>query len=482
MTGRKTLKQILIGVLSGVLILAACAQRETVTPVAVTQQPTVTPSSTPTGTYTFIPTATPTASITPLPTIPTFTPTFDASTIVTVTPAPKAECPQIDTSIKPEQYFPETLDYSSFSSAADKISEYLNQGGSGQLLFERLKTIYPEVESTGGYDFRDVTGDQVPEFLYIEFYFEGKLVIFSCADNRFEQIAVLSGDHADHAYSLEIEDLNMDGVAEVILIGAFCGSFCHDSVYLYASKGQNFTLVSKARLSPMRQIIIKDLDRNGTKEIMLSGGDPSCLSCSNLVPQRQRTVIHGWNGKTLVEVSNEFEFPEYRFQAVQDADALAVGGEYESAFELYEEAILNTRLEWWSPERMEYTQALHMSWIPDLTLPPEPSEDKAEYPRLAAYVYYRMMLLHIVQGNEVEAGTTYKTLQEELGNNEYSQLYVAMATDFWDAYQSTHKMYDGCAAAIQYAVEHPEILIPLGSDYHGSQSHTYVPADVCPFR
>jgi len=43
-------------------------------------------------------------------------------------------------------------------------------------------------------------------------------------------------------------------------------------------------------------------------------------------------------------------------------------------------------------------------------------------------------------------------------------------------------MYDGCAAAIQYAVEDPEILVPLGSDYHGSQSHIYEPADVCPFR
>ncbi|MFN8404949.1 MAG: hypothetical protein U0V48_15540 [Anaerolineales bacterium] len=34
----------------------------------------------------------------------------------------------------------------------------------------------------------------------------------------------------------------------------------------------------------------------------------------------------------------------------------------------------------------------------------------------------------------------------------------------------------------QYAVEHPDILIPLGSDYHGAQSHIYVPEDVCPFR
>jgi len=49
-------------------------------------------------------------------------------------------------------------------------------------------------------------------------------------------------------------------------------------------------------------------------------------------------------------------------------------------------------------------------------------------------------------------------------------------------FTSTQKMYDGCAAAIQYAVEHPEILTPLGSDYHGWQSHIYRPADVCPFR
>jgi hypothetical protein len=33
-----------------------------------------------------------------------------------------------------------------------------------------------------------------------------------------------------------------------------------------------------------------------------------------------------------------------------------------------------------------------------------------------------------------------------------------MATVFWEAYQSTQEMYDGCAAAIQYAVEHPQIL------------------------
>ena len=92
------------------------------------------------------------------------------------------------------------------------------------------------------------------------------------------------------------------------------------------------------------------------------------------------------------------------------------------------------------------------------------------------------MLLHLVQGNESEAITTYNTLLEIFGNDPHARPYVEMATAFWEVYQSTHKMYDGCAVAIQYAVEHPEILIPLGSDYHGAQSHIYVPEDVCPFR
>ena len=110
------------------------------------------------------------------------------------------------------------------------------------------------------------------------------------------------------------------------------------------------------------------------------------------------------------------------------------------------------------------------------------SEDLTEYPRLAAYAYYRIMLLHLVQGQEAEAASTYQTLQETFGTDSYTAPYVEMASAFWERYQSTKKMYDGCAAAIQYVVEHPEILTPLGSDYHGWQSHIYEPADVCPFR
>ncbi len=149
---------------------------------------------------------------------------------------------------------------------------------------------------------------------------------------------------------------------------------------------------------------------------------------------------------------------------------------------MYQEAIFSDKLNGYSTEIRDNLRARwDASFGTTPTATPYPLAPD-EYPSLAAYAYYRIMLLHIVQNHESDAGTVYKTLQQKFGSDTYGHPYYEMATEFWNAYQSTHNMYDGCAAAIQYAAEHPEILTPLGSDYHGSQSHIYVPADVCPFR
>jgi hypothetical protein len=153
-------------------------------------------------------------------------------------------------------------------------------------------------------------------------------------------------------------------------------------------------------------------------------------------------------------------------------------GEFSRALVLYQDAIFSDKLDWWSKERFESAR----DSIINFTTPTVIAPDSTEYHRLAAYAYYRIMLIHLVQGHESDATTVYNTLQEKFGNDPYGHPYVEMATAFWDAYQSTHKMYAGCAAAIEYAAEHPDILIPLGSDYHGAQSHQYKPEDVCPFR
>ncbi|MCL4274344.1 MAG: hypothetical protein KJZ77_10775 [Anaerolineales bacterium] len=454
------------------LILSACG-------TATTQPASLAQTGTPTITATT--TQTPTITVTPLPTIPTFTPTFDVSTIVTVTPAEKAECPTIDSKVNVKEYFPEKLEYPS-PNASDKIAEFLNEGGNGEFLAERFDEIYIKSDYRGGYAFRDLTGDQVSEFLFVEINFSGKPIVFSCRNGYYERLFVLSRDHDFWDYTFEIDDLNVDGIPEIIVTGTDGVSFPQSKIYIFEWDGQTFRISGTADMLALWQTEIVDMDGNGTKEIVLTGDTPGCLSCGNFRPQRQRTIILSWNGSGYVEVSNEFASPKYRFQSVQDADNAVQHGKHDKALNIYEEVTSNKNLEWWSLERFTYEQDASYRWMPGYTPVPEPSEDPTEYPRLAAYAYYRILLLHLAQGQEAEAASTYQTLLSTFGNDPYAAPYAEMATAFWEAYQPTNKMYDGCAAAIQYAVEHPEILIPLGSDYHGWQAKIYQPADVCPFR
>jgi hypothetical protein len=98
------------------LILSACGTAETQSaPPARTSTPTISPTVT----------QTPTITVTPLPTIPTFTPTFDVSTIVTVTPAERAECPKEDTSVVAKFATPNSDGSYEIYSASD-ILDYLN--------------------------------------------------------------------------------------------------------------------------------------------------------------------------------------------------------------------------------------------------------------------------------------------------------------------------------------------------------------------
>ena len=226
------------------------------------------------------------------------------------------------------------------------------------------------------------------------------------------------------------------------------------------------------------RILIRDFHN----ELILDSGVPVWETYYSGLPWRNKRTYYKWNGQNYVPYKREFTQPEFRFQAVQDGDLAFSQEEYDKALSLYQEAIFSDKLNGYSLEIRENLQAV---WDAGFGTGPTPTPypvEIDEYPKLAAYAYYRIMLLHIGQEHESDASTVYNTLKQKFGSDPYGRPYVEMATAFWNAYQSTHKMYDGCAAAIQYAAEHPEILIPLGSDYHGWQAKIYKPEDVCPFR
>lgn len=487
------MKQTLITLLAGILILTACGQApvqtiptaflstetNTIQPVTSTPLPTRTPRERP---YQVQPTSTQIPP-TPLPTIPTFTPTFDARTIVTVTPAAKAKCPKEDPDVVAKFATPNS-DGSYELYRAPEVLDYLNAGGT-----------LDGLQDSGLEEIADLTGDGLREALYKEFGYS----FFGCKDGHYEDVFYFVGDSG--ARLADVLDLNKNGVPELVLFDIVHYGYVDISIFEW--DGQEFrSLIDMGSYSPSDPPIdwvsfndegyqVIDVNGDGLKEIVVmynvhqqAKGVLGGYDIAVQRPLRDQTIILGWNGTNFVNIKQGTnESPQYLFQANQDGDEQTRYGNYAAALAFYQAAIFDSRLEWWSPEKREYELlVLRSQYELTPTVYPTTIPDNTEYPRLAAYAYYRIMLLHIVQGYKSDAGTVYKTLQQKFGNDPYGRPYVEMATAFWDAYQSTHKMYDGCAAAIQYAVEHSEILAPLGSDYHGSQSHTYVPADVCPFR
>jgi len=476
------MKQFLIRLLSAMLLLTGCAPatvensiRPSASRTSTAIPTTATPSPTP------IPS---TQTITLLPTIPTFTPTFDVSTIVTVTPAPPAACPRENSKVAGEFATPDSNGFYEIIVPEDVLT-YLNSGGT----FAHLAKSPP---FSG--EIKDLTGDGVSEVVLRGLV---RYDILGCKDGKYQNLF----QFFTYDFSIDLEDildLNKDGIPELIFYSF--SRYGYANVYIVGWDGNRFrslidigvdTTTSAVLDSVSTTTYHKLMDTNGDglKEIVLEDNPDTLEGVSGLtiwllIPFRKDTISLGWNGKNFVVLNPQnYAPPQYRFQAIQDADRQARYGNYTGALSLYQEAVFNDRLEWWSPERQNYEVYVYNSQLdPERIVSPTPIPNNTEYQRLAAYAYYRIILLHIVQGHESDAGTVYKTLQQKFANDQHGRPYAEMATAFWEAYQSTHKMYDGCAASIQYAAENPEILVPLGSDYHGSQSHTYVPADVCPFR
>ena len=473
------------------ILVSACAPATQSMPIPVIDNTTATSSPISTATRTALPSATQTASITPLPTVPTFTPTFDVSTILTVTPAPKAECPKENPYPEKEFNLIKFVENGNYKNTQEAILVLLNNYGPEVLVdYERNEGTTSEEMV-----FRDFTNDGIPE-LALRLTVGLTITtfdIFGCRDRKYQDLLSIPSNGLGFAPIIfSAEDNNKNGIHELTILTSFLSQGGH-YFEIYEWDGENFAVI----LSPFYQndpnsnylwveatgeLHYDDIDSDFVNELILDSGVPVWETYWSGLPWRNKRTYYKWNGQNYSPYKIEFAQPEFRFQALQDGDLAFSQKEYDKALDLYQQAIFSEKLDGYSVEIRENLRAI---WDAGFGTNPTPTPypiSADEYPRLAAYAYYRIMLLHLVENHKSDANTVYNTLQEKFGNDQYGHSYVEMATMFWNAYQSTRKMYDGCAAAIEYAVEHPDILIPLGSDYHGAQSHRYKPEDMCPFR
>lgn len=421
------------------------------------------------------------------------TATFDAASLKTRTPAAPALCPVEQPGLTREFDYPlVTLD--TVFHFHDQVLEFLNAGGTRQAVISAYHQHDPEAGDWIIQE-RDITGDGVSELLLTA---SGSLVAFGCQSGHYQSFWIVGETYHDYQpIILDIQDMNLDGVAEIMTLE---GDDRIRIVRVFEWDGSSFQLIN---FGPRRQphapcsslygpswAEAVDTDGNGTLELVLEQAIPIWDEYASGLPWREETRTCAWNGEFFVLTQTEIETPpEYRFQAVQDADRATLAGDYTKALELYQQSIFDDTLEWWSQDRKVYEIGTFTgAGVTKPTPIPSLLPDPAEYPTLAAYARFRIMLLHVASGYIPEAQIVYNTLQEKFPPSQPGYAQAEMATAFWDEYQKANDLGQACSKAIEYAAVHPaDILAYLGNGeyarmYYGDQSLEYRPEDVCPFQ
>jgi len=353
--------------------------------------------------------------------------------------------------------------------------------------------------------YQDFTNDGIPELAFVSDLF----YIYGCSHGKYQLIftqTYLDGYVSPFAIQ-DIQDGNRNGLPEIMFFAGQETQGGH-SYRLYEWDGSQFQnlLVSEYPDDPdggeifvdavEGRVEFRDLDHDGVQELVSTDGIPIWEVYVDGLPWRIERHFYRWDGNHYVDYHQEFDPPEYRFQAVQDGDRLSLSGDYDRALDLYQQAILSNNLKGWSPELRKYLQDTYIA----TPVKPTPISDRNEYYSLAAYARYQIMLLHLVRGRLPEAQVVYNTLQERFGGEEVGHLYAELAAAFWADYLVSQSIEQACHQAIEYAALHKiKMLHYLGNIKntddlslaagnlslafdHGYQSLVYSPADVCPFK
>jgi hypothetical protein len=433
------------------------------------------------------------------------TPTFDARFLQTATPASPPPCPVVNPDLPLTGELSEIL--TALRSSApfdftDKAVEFLNQGGSPEVLIQAVKAVDPDY-----IDQQDLTNNGQVEILLKT----SSLSILGCSPDGSATYTIY-GKFIDEIMLFfsprikAVQDLNQNGILELLLITRSAGGFSSAMLLRVVEwDGQGFhSVLGLSPTYPYRMIAeieysakqgevsgvvyeqgpveIADLDGNGTTEIIVHSGLPGHHDLLAHGPWRAGKDIFNWNGEAFVLMRSEIDPPVYRFQAVHDADQAALLGEYDESLRLYQEAIFSDKLAGWSPELYQQQYDIVMSrYSTDPTPTPYPASPE-EYYHLAAYAYFRILLLHALLDNTVEAQTVYDTLQSEFPEGQPGYESALLGQYFWKALQDTQDVGQACNQALESMMDQTDEIIYWLRDFHGWQSPRYLPIDLCPFR
>jgi hypothetical protein len=373
---------------------------------------------------------------------------------ITPTLAPESGCP-----IPPSS--PPMPDLGSSFLWASELQDYLNNGGLIEPLANVLASQFSLNSSKAGIVRQDLTGDSL-EDLTVVLYAAGEgpqpagsLLIFHCDKDHY-QLAYSSapGQNLGPPMLISIQDLNADGVAELLFTRETCGAHtCFKQVEVLRWDRSRFANIFEGRSDdmPSPSIAIVGPVSNGTYHIEITAQGIGSVGAG---PFRQFTRIWSWSTQQsrFVVEGEQLTPPTFRIHMLHDADDAASAGNLEAALVMYQRVREDGSLD---------------DWI----------KGEAGHSELAAFAIYRQITIDVSLGRVQEAEEAMQSLQE--GNPDGSPGYGMrlLAEAYWQAYTETQDPQAACASAQRFAEQHPtEVLEPL---QYGYANRTYTPADVC---
>jgi hypothetical protein len=285
----------------------------------------------------------------------------------------------------------------------------------------------------------------------------GMLLIYTCDRQEFRLIYQEDSQPPDGAPVIRfLQDLNADGVSELVVSSASCGAHtCFERVQVIGWDGSQFINLLEGDTDdlPYPTIYLEPSTKEGIYNLLISGSGFGSVGAG---PQRNIMRIWSFDQDTQrwrVD-STQYEPSVYRIHILHDAGAAAKDGDYQQALMLYNRAISDTTLDDW------VDPALEKAWI-------------------SAFARYQLVAIYSLLDRDSFASTILGEMEKAYPQDSPQHGYFQMAAAYLDSFME-EGAEAGCAAAIEFVTAHPELLDPLGPQIFGYGNPAYTLEDICP--
>ncbi len=230
-----------------------------------------------------------------------------------------------------------------------RVFEFLNAGGDPTLISESLKDPSGNVIQNSQLIITDANADGSDDIILSVSFFDqdagglsfhplGVLYFFCCNNGKYvSQVFDLGG----YIYDIDvrdIDDLNGDGIPELIIEYTWAGSVCVDHIAVLGWVGQSWEYILQTDGTCPGDVVVLDLDTDGVKEIVFTGYTRGKGAL------RGMTLTYAFNGQRYELVSEELLPSSARIHFLQDAQIAFDEGNFVKAAQLYQIAAIDSDL------------------------------------------------------------------------------------------------------------------------------------------